>query len=211
VGRAGRGGGNPKSEIRSPKEGRSPKSEYASSVSSHVERVGAPDDSRKLRWGRRVYSHVPRREPSSFRSSFRSGMCHPTPICREAPMPLLTELEHHPLGQPGYRNRAPSGAVRHCSRVRGVQAKGRLKAVHGGRYLRGSWSAARRVENRSAPITACGACYFGIRISAFFRISGFGFRICETNSSCEGEQSNPSYGAFRRTVSRCAQSGFGSG
>jgi hypothetical protein len=137
--------------------------------------------------------------------------CYPTTTCREAPMPLLTELEHHPLGQPGYRHRAPSGAVRHCSRVRGVQAKGRLKAVHGGRYLRGSWLAARRVKNRSTPVTACGACYFGIRISAFFRISGFGFRIWETNSSCEREQPNPSYGIFRRMVSRCAQSGFGAG
>jgi hypothetical protein len=36
--------------------------------------------------------------------------CHPPTTSREPAMPLLTELENHLVGPPGYKHDAPNGA-----------------------------------------------------------------------------------------------------
>jgi hypothetical protein len=133
--------------------------------------------------------------------------CRPTTRSPEPPMPLLTELGTHLLVSLGYKHDAPNGAVpptQECEMCR-------PEAAPGARFLRGPRLAVRRVQDQSAPIAASRAGYFGLRVSAFFRISGFGLRVWETDSRDVREQPVPTYVVFRRTVSRCAQSGLGSG
>jgi hypothetical protein len=51
---------------------------------------------------------------ATFRAESQAPLgaaCRPTTPSREPSMPLLTELENHLLGQPGYRHGAPNGAV----------------------------------------------------------------------------------------------------
>ena len=147
---------------------------------------------------------------ATFRAESQTPLgtaCRSTTLPREPPRPLLTELGNHLLGQRGYRHGAPSGAVR-FAREREIW---RSEAALGARYWRGLRLAVRRVQPDSAPVAASRAGYFGLRISAFFRISGFGLQVWGTDRGYQREQTTPTYGIFRRMVSRCAQSGFGAG
>ena len=169
---------------------------------------------RKVKWRKEWTLRASAKRSLMFVATFRAksraspgAACRPTMPCHEPAVPLLAELDNKLLGQTGYRHGAPNGAIRPAQESE-MRRRG---AAPRARYPRGPRLTVPRVHGHPALVAASRAGYFGLRVSAFFRVSDFGLRVWGTDSSSDRELTVPSYGVFRRTVSRCAQSGFGSG